>query len=197
MGHWVYWMLGTAAAAALAGGFAWAVATKRLGRFGPYWAAAAGFALLWAIWPYWSLYKFQVAIAAGDQVSLASSVDWTSVRTGIGDDLKAAYTAKIVSRDPRAQQMAQAMSASIIDRTVQTQINPATLASLTRGGPQVGDNPMQNVRYAFFQGSPFVFRADMGVAGAPAEQRTIYLFEWSLGWQLKRVMVAPYLLNLR
>lgn len=169
LGHWIYWTLGTAIAAALAGGLVWAVATKRLGHYGPYMAGAAIFGVLWTVWPYWSLYKLQTAIAEGDQVSLASSVDWQSVRTGIGDDLKAAYMARIVSQDPRAQQIAQSMSATIIDRTVQTQVNPGTLAGLSRRGPQVGSNPMENVRGAFFQGSPFVFRADIGPAGSSVD----------------------------
>lgn len=195
MGHLLYWIIGTAIAAALAGGLAWAVATRKLGRAGPYVAGAAIFAVLWTIWPYWSLYKLQKAMAEGDQVTLASSVDWQAVRSGVADDLKAAYTSKIVSLDPRTQQIAQAMSATLIDRTVQTQINPGTLAQMSQTGLWA-ENPMSNVRYAFFEGSPFVFRADIAPASAPAEQTTIYLLEWSWGWQLKRVIVAPYLLKL-
>jgi hypothetical protein len=40
-----------------------------------------------------------------------------------------------------------------------------------------------------------VFRMDIGPAGSIAEQQTIYLLEWNLGWRLKRIIVAPYLLN--
>lgn len=196
MGYPIYWFLGTAVAAALAGGIAYGVASGRFGRYGPYVATGAIFVLLWTIWPYWSLYRLQSAIADGDQVSLASSVDWPSVRAGIGDDLKAAYTARITSIDPRAQQLAQAMSATIIDRTIQTQINPGTLAGLSRGGAGPA-KPMESVRYAFFQGSPFLFRANIGPSGSPAAEQTIYLMEWNWGWQLKRVIVAPYLLELR
>ena len=90
----------------------------------------------------------------------------------------------------------QAISASLIDRTVQTQINAGTLAGLAQAGPGVGSNPMENVRYAFFQGSPFIFRVNLGPEGSDVDRQTIYLTEWNWGWQLKRVLVAPYLLKL-
>ena len=196
MGHPLYWILGTVVASAAAGGLAWAVATRRFGRYGPYVAVVAVLAVIWTIWPYWALYRLQTAMAGGDQVTLASAVDWQAVRAGIGDDLKAAYTAKIAAADPRAQQLAQAISASLIDRTVQTQINAGTLAGLAQAGPGVGSNPMENVRYAFFQGSPFIFRVNLGPEGSDVDRQTIYLMEWNRGWQLKRVLVAPYLLKL-
>lgn len=194
MGNPVYWALGTVLVAALAGALAWAVATKRLGRYGPYAVAFVLFVAVWTAWPYWAIYDLQTSLDRGDKVRLASLVDWTSVREGIRDDLKAAYTNKIVAPDPRIQALSQAMSGAAIDRIVDAQVNPSSLAELTRSGFGASD-PMGQIRYAFFEGSPLVFRMDIGPAGSISEQQTIYLLEWSLGWRLKRIIVAPYLLK--
>lgn len=194
MGNPVYWALGTVLVAALAGALAWAVATKRLGRYGPYAVAVVLFVAVWTAWPYWAIYDLQTSLDRGDKVRLASLVDWTSVREGIRDDLKAAYTNKIVAPDPRIQALSQAMSGAAIDRIVDAQVNPSSLAELTRSGFGASD-PMGQIRYAFFEGSPLVFRMDIGPAGSISEQQTIYLLEWSLGWRLKRIIVAPYLLK--
>lgn len=194
MGNPVYWALGTVLVAALAGALAWAVATKRLGRYGPYAVAVVLFVAVWTAWPYWAIYDLQTSLDRGDKVRLASLVDWTSVREGIRDDLKAAYTNKIVAPDPRIQALSQAMSSAAIDRVVDAQVNPSSLAELTRSGFGASD-PMGQIRYAFFEGSPLVFRMDIGPVGSISEQQTIYLLEWSLGWRLKRIIVAPYLLK--
>lgn len=194
MGNPVYWALGTALVAALAGALAWAVATRRLGRYGPAIAAFVAFAALWTIWPYWAIHDLQTSLTRGDKVRLASLVDWTSVRGGIRDDLKAAYTNKIIAPDPRMQALSQAISGAAIDRIVDQQINASTLSEIAMSGFGAED-PMGQVRYAFFEGSPLVFRMDIGPAGSTSERQTIYLLEWNLGWRLKRIIVAPYLLN--
>jgi hypothetical protein len=152
------------------------------------------FVAVWTAWPYWAIYDLQTSLDRGDKVRLASLVDWTSVREGIRDDLKAAYTNKIVAPDPRIQALSQAMSSAAIDRVVDAQVNPSSLAELTRSGFGASD-PMGQIRYAFFEGSPLVFRMDIGPVGSISEQQTIYLLEWSLGWRLKRIIVAPYLLK--
>jgi len=194
VGNPVYWLVGTALAAALAGGLAWAAASGRLGRYAPYVVGFVVFAALWTAWPYWAIYDLQTSLDSGDKVRLASLVDWNSVREGIRDDLKAAYTSKIVAPDPRVQALSQAMSGAMIDRMVDAQINPSTLADMARSGFG-GSDPMGQIRYAFFEGSPLVFRMDIGPVGSIAERQTIYLLEWNLGWRLKRIIVAPYLLN--
>ncbi|HEY4343827.1 MAG TPA: DUF2939 domain-containing protein [Parvibaculum sp.] len=194
MGNPVYWALGTALVAALAGGLVWGVATKRLGRHGPYIIAVVVFVALWTVWPYWAIYDLQTSLNSGDKVRLASLVDWTAVREGVRDDLKAAYTNKIVAPDPRVQALSQAISGAAIDRIVDQQINPSTLSEIAKSGFG-GEDPMGQIRYAFFEGSPLVFRMDIGPVGSIAEQQTIYLLEWNLGWRLKRIIVAPYLLN--
>lgn len=194
LGNPVFWALGTALVAALAGGLTWAVATRRFGRYGPAVAGLAIFIALWTVWPYWAIYDLQTSLTQGDKVRLASLVDWTSVREGIRDDLKAAYTNKIVAPDPRVQAFTRAVSSAAIDRVVDQQINASTLSEIAKSGFGSGD-PMGQVRYAFFEGSPLVFRMDIGPAGSASEQQTIYLLEWNLGWRLKRIIVAPYLLN--
>jgi hypothetical protein len=194
LGNPVFWALGTALVAALAGALAWAVATRRFGRYGPAIAGLAIFIALWTVWPYWAIYDLQTSLTQGDKVRLASLVDWTSVREGIRDDLKAAYTNKIVAPDPRVQALTRAVSSAAIDRVVDQQINASTLSEIAKSGFG-SEDPMGQVRYAFFEGSPLVFRMDIGPAGSASEQQTIYLLEWNLGWRLKRIMVAPYLLN--
>lgn len=195
MGNPVYWALGTAIAAAVAGALAWAVATRRLGRYGPFVAVFAVFAVLWTAWPYWYVYQLQTALADGDKVRLSVIVDWPSVRDGIREDLKAAYANKFVSPDPRVQGLAQALGGAAIDRMVEAQINPSTLSQMVRQGYQ-DDNPMSVVRYAFFERGPFVFRTDIGPPGSSPDHQSIYIMEWNWGWRLERIMVAPYLLGL-
>lgn len=195
MGDPVYWALGTVLLAAVAGGLAFGLVTHRLGKRGPFIVAAVAFVALWTAWPYWAIYDLQTALVNGDKVRLASLVDWTTVRDGVREDLKAAYTKKIVSADPRVQALSQAVSSAAIDRVVNEQINASSLSEMARNGLRDA-NPMGQVRYAFFEGSPLVFRMDIGAEFSTEQERTIYLLEWNLGWRLKRIIVAPYLLGL-
>lgn len=181
--------------AAVVGGLAYGLATRRLGKSGPYMAGVLGFVALWMIWPYWAIYDLQTALLRGDKISLASQVDWASVRDGVREDLKAAYTAKIVNPDPRVQALGQALNSRAIDQVVDTLITPSMLSENAKAGSSDLSNPMEQVRYAFFAGSPLVFRMDIGPRFSTPDQQTIYLLEWDLGWQLKRIIVAPYLLR--
>ena len=194
LGNPVYWALGTLLFAAIAGGLAYGIATRKLGKYGPYLAGFFAFAVLWTVWPYWAIYDLQTALVKGDKVRLSSMVDWDSVREGVREDLKAAYTAKIRSADPRMQALGQAVSGAAIDQVVQQQINPAMLSEMAKNGMS-DSNPMSQVRYAFFAGSPMVFRMDIGAEFSSQNERTIYLLEWNFGWKLKHIMVAPYLLG--
>jgi hypothetical protein len=194
LGDPVYWILGTALVAALVGGLAFGLATKRLGRYGPYIVGVLAFVALWTIWPYWAIYDLQTALVRGDKVRLSSLVDWIEVREGVREDMKAAFAKKRVGGNPRSQVLGQALGAAAIDRFVETQINPAMLSEVAKAGATDGD-PMTQVRYAFFEGSPLVFRMDTGSTFSSQDERTIYLLEWNLGWKLKRVIVAPYLLE--
>ena len=194
MGSLVFWLSGTALVAAIAGGLAYGVLSGKLGRFGPYLVGLFAFVLVWTIWPYWAIYDLQTALLRGDKIALTSMVDWDSVREGVRDDLKAAYTAKIVNADPRAQALSQALSARAIDQVVNAQINPSMLSEMAKNGGDISD-PMGQVRYAFFAGSPLVFRMDIGPQFSTPDEQTIYLLEWNLGWKLKRIIVAPYLLK--
>lgn len=195
MGNPVYWALGTLLVGGIAGGLAYGIATRKLGKYGPYLAGFFVFALLWTIWPYWAIYDLQTALVRGDKVRLSSMVDWDEVRAGVREDLKVAYTAKIRADDPRMQALSQAMSSAAIDQVVAQQINPAMLSEMAKNGMASDANPMSQVRYAFFAGSPMVFRMDIGAEFSSQNERTIYLLEWNLGWRLKRIMVAPYLLG--
>ncbi len=194
MGSPVFWLLGTTLVAAMAGGLAYGVMSGRLGRVGPYLVGLFVFALVWTAWPYWAIYDLQTALLRGDKIALTSMVDWNSVRDGVREDLKAAYTARIVNADPRVQALSQAVSAAAIDRVVAAQINPSMLSEMAQNGGDPSD-PMGQVRYAFFAGSPLVFRMDIGARFSTPDEQTIYLLEWSLGWKLKRIIVAPYLLK--
>jgi len=194
LGSLVFWLLGTAAVAAVAGGLAYGVMSGKLGRAGPYLVGLFIFAVIWTVWPYWAIYDLQTALVQGDKIRLASMVDWDSVREGVREDLKAAYTAKIVNADPRVQALSQAISSRAIDQVVNTQINPSMLSEMAKGGGD-GSDPMEQVRYAFFSGSPLVFRMDIGAPFSTPDEQTIYLLEWNLGWKLKRIIVAPYLLK--
>lgn len=195
MGSLVFWILGTAFVAAIVGGLAYGLATRRLGKAGPYLAGVLAFVALWVIWPYWAIYDLQTALLAGDKVRLASQVDWSSVRDGVREDLKAAYTSKIVNSDPRLQALGQALNSRVIDQVVDTLINPSMLSEGAKAGGGDLSHPMDQVRYAFFAGSPLVFRMDIGAHFSTPDQQTIYLLEWNLGWRLKRIIVAPYLLR--
>lgn len=190
----LYWVLGTLVMALLAGGLAYGLVMGKLGRYGAYIVAGFVVALVWTAWPYWAIYDLQTALLNGDKVRLASRVDWTSVRDGVRDDLKAAYSSKIVAIDPRMQTLSEAYSRAAIDSVVEQQINPEALSAMAQSGANVSE-PMAAVRYAFFQGSPLVFRMDLGATFSTQDERTIYLLEWNFGWRLKRIIVAPYLLK--
>src|SRR3546814_10169138 len=57
-----------------------------------------------------------------------------------------------IAPDPRVQALSQAMSSAAIDRVVDQQINPSSLSKITKAGFGA-ENPMANIRYAFFEGS--------------------------------------------
>ncbi len=196
LGNPLYWVLGTLLLAGVAGGLAYGIATRKLGRSGPYLGGVFVFAVLWTVWPYWAIYDLQTAMVKGDKVRLSSMVDWDSVREGMREDLKAAYAAKIRSADPRIQALGQAVGGAVIDQVVQRQINPAMLSENAKAGMS-DRNPMSQVRYAFFAGSPMAFRMDIGAEFSSQNERTIYLLEWNMGWKLKHILVAPYLLGVR
>tara|TARA_R110000868_G_scaffold284207_1_gene544656 strand:- start:859 stop:1479 length:621 start_codon:yes stop_codon:yes gene_type:complete len=195
LGDPVYWALGTVILAAVVGGLIFGLATRRLGKHGPYIAGGVAFVMLWTAWPYWAIYDLQTALVNGDKVRLASLVDWNAVRDGVREDLKAAYAKRIVAADPRVQALSEVVRSAAIDRVVAEQINASSLSQMAKSGLNDA-NPMGQVRYAFFEGSPLVFRMDIGSEFSTSQERTIYLLEWSLGWRLKRIIVAPYLLSL-
>lgn len=194
MGNPIYWVLGTVLLAAIVAGLAYGLATKRFGRYGPYIVGVFAFVVLWTVWPYWAIYDLQSALVRGDKVRLSSLVDWSQVREGVREDMKAAFAGRLVGGDPRSRVLGQALGSAAIDRIVETQINPAMLSEVAKGG-RTDPDPMGQVRYAFFEGSPLVFRMDIGSTFSTQEERTIYLLEWNLGWKLKRIIIAPYLLE--
>ncbi len=195
MGNPVYWALGTVLVAALVGGLVYGLATRKLGKHGPYIVSVIALMALWAAWPYWAIYDLQTAMVNGDKVRLASLVDWNSVRDGVREDLKVAYSKRTVVTDPRVQALSEVVRNAAIDRMVAEQITASSLSEMAKSGLRDA-NPMGQVRYAFFEGSPLVFRMDIGAEFSTEAERTIYLLEWNLGWRLKRIIVSPYSLGL-
>lgn len=109
------------------------------------WAIAL-LALGWLAWPYYAVYDLVQSVQNGDVIALDHRIDWTSVRDGLREDLKAAFVQKMAAEASRGDKSSSALGAGlaaligpkIIDTAVDSYVTPQGIAALIKSGkPQV------------------------------------------------------------
>ena len=177
-------------------------------------------ALGWTAWPYYAVFDFAKAIDQGDQVALEHRVDWDSVRRGLRDDLSAFILENISKNDrdtsPLATGLVALLGSTIVNNVIDSFVTPRGLASAIRSGKasipnaaQIGNSAAdqssasrvddkqqdrlhwEQVRYAFFSGSPLTFRVDIAPDKTQSgQQRSVtLLFKWAGDWKLSRLFL--------
>ena len=160
------------------------------------WPILAGFLILgsgYLGYPYFTLYRLDVAVRGSDSETLRSLVDWHAVREGLQEDI-----CDMVLDQPREARpsgelapfgasFVRGMTGNALDRTV----TPETLVSLSQGA-EARPATVARVEWAFFS-NPTEFLVDLRAAGS-AEPIRIVMELHDLRWKVRRVWLPNELL---
>ncbi|WP_439366042.1 DUF2939 domain-containing protein [Bradyrhizobium sp. DASA03005] len=162
----------------------------------------------WVAWPYYAVLSLMQAARDGDVSTLEKRVDWTTFRQGLRGDLNAQLLQNVRSKDASnatANGLAAVVGPAVINQMIDGYVTPQAIAALVKSenDKSSGDKTPEGidksaslvrriqwdqVKYAFFAGSPFSFRVDI----LPNNDSTIHTpigfeFAWSGDWQLKHI----------
>jgi Protein of unknown function (DUF2939)/GYF domain 2 len=173
----------------------------------------------WIVWPYYAVYDLATAFQEGDVSTLESRVAWESVRQGLRDDLNAVLLQKLKTNtntktnEPGAALgagLAAVLGPAIIDRMIDSYVTPQAIATSNRveqtnsSSEAIGSPPKKfeetvqsarrvrwdQVKYAFFSGSPFTFKLEVVPEHDPPFKNPItLLFRWDGNWRLRRILL--------
>ena len=168
-------------------------------------------AAAWVAWPFYAAYDLTLGVRKGDLATLESRVAWNSVRRGLRDDLNAILLQLLnkdekIGRNMFGAALANLLGPAIVDRAVENFVTPqAFVVAANRKNKQSSkseaatENNFVNtaqrlnwnhVKYAFFSGSPFVFRVDVFPdQHFPFLTPIQFRFEWAGNWQLTRIVL--------
>ena len=176
----------------------------------------------WIAWPYHAAYELAVALRDGDVATLEARVAWDSVRQGLRGDLSAALISSVRAQDVSSSGKALGSALGItlgpvfLERIVDSYITPQAIAAARRADrsdsaaqdeaatPRTLVEAMQaatnvrfdQIKYAFFFGSPLKFRIDFVPDGEPSlKQPFEFRFQWDWNWKLTRVIVPSELID--
>ncbi len=153
--------------------------------------------LLYAGYPYVTLYRLGQAIRNGDAAKLETMVDWYSVREGIKEDL-----CDLVIDEPKQAQAGDKLPPfgagfvrGIATNAIDRRVTPEALVAATQD--PVASEPAQGasvrVSWAFFS-SPSAFVVDLRTPGQATPIRLQMDFRDG-GWQVTRVWLPPEVLG--
>jgi hypothetical protein len=157
-------------------------------------AAIAGFS--YVAYPYVTLARLGAAMGSGDATTLEALVDWGHVREGIKEDIcdDTADTADTGNAlRPFGFSFARGVAANVVDAHVSPH---GVLAATRRYDPAVRTlDALAGVRWAFFDGSPTAFVAELQPPGdAATEPVRVQLELRGLDWKVTRVWLPHKLL---
>ncbi len=175
--------------------------------------AVFAFVLMWMAWPYYAVYDLINGVREGDVSALENRVDWESVRQSLRGDLNALFIKTLNSEgksqvnSPLGTGFAAMLGPAIVNQMVDGYVTPQGVAALVSKKPvsvssnsepkglpvsAVRDFDWQQVRYAFFSGSPLTFKVDVIPKRDPAVTSSVTLiFKWTGGWKLTRISLPP------
>ncbi len=170
--------------------------------------------VLWVAWPYYALLSLMTAVREGDVSTLERRVDWNNVRQGLRGDLNASIIKlmgnKGNSDDAMGKGLAALFGPAVINNMVDGYVTPQGVAALARNQkqsePSTNPSAVKNidqirkidwdkVTYAFFDGSPFSFRADIVSPDPEVKQPFGLELSWSGDWRLVRVRLPTGLMD--
>jgi len=148
-------------------------------------------ALAWTGWAFFAFHQFRSALQDGDRISLDRQIDWTSVVGGLRADIQSAAAAPGDPQAPVAANEAAAIDALLTRRALFNFLQAAEVGGRAQAAGSDADPVFGwgRIRYAFFSGSPFAFRVDVGPSGGAARRPVVLLFQWYGDWRLTRVFL--------
>jgi Protein of unknown function (DUF2939)/GYF domain 2 len=178
--------------------------------------------MAWIAWPYYAAYDLAVGLRDGDVATLETRVAWDSVRQGLRGDLSAVLISSVRAQDVSSSGEALGSALGImlgpvlIDRIIDSYITPQHIAAARRADrndgaaqddaatPKALVDAMQaatnirfdQIKYAFFSGSPLKFRINFVPDQNPAlKQPFEFRFQWDGSWKLTRVVLPSDLID--
>ena len=146
------------------------------------------FMVLWFGWVLYALYDLSSALEGEDAVGLERRIEWVAVRQGLREDLR------VMLGSSRLGELAP-------DRTVNPLSTQRAVVALIRSGRlndrgwDIADRKpgrsfdLLRIRYAFFAGSPFMFRVDLKPDSDTVKRPLVLLLRWAGDWRLTRVFL--------
>jgi hypothetical protein len=168
------------------------------------WAAGACFlAILYLVWPYYTLLELATAARSRDSATISERVDWERLRSSFKAQLRAQIrpfgldmpTKRTEPFELLGGVLGLAIGDTLIDSVIDRTITPQGLANLlkeegrtTAAAPAnatVGNQPnlFDRAKFAFFV-SPIHFRLDLRNPDHPDQVDSIMLMFKGTGWQV-------------
>ncbi len=162
-------------------------------------SAVAGAAVIYAAYPYVTLYRLANAVSTGDAETLSTLVAWESVREGVKEDICDAVTevsTEEANREGALRPFGYSFVRGVAGNLVDANITPEALVSSARS-PQMTtvSHPHMRVNWAFFD-SPRRFDIAVGMpgeTGPDSELRVQMAFQHGK-WMVTRAWLPSRLL---
>lgn len=150
----------------------------------------------WIAWPYYAAYDLVVAIRDGNVSALENRIAWDSVRRSLRDDLNASLLKTIGTKtgsEDIGSGLAVLFGPAVINQMVDGYVTPQGIANLIRSGKPLADDKkspsanliatskkpssfkFEQIKYAFFSGSPLTFMVQLAVDNEPTEEGLVTL----------------------
>jgi hypothetical protein len=160
------------------------------------WRRIAGWLLLvllvWCGWAAYALFDLSSGLAHEDAVTLERRIDWTSVRQGLREDLRAMLgSARLGEAAPERTVDPLTTQRAVIELIRSVRLTDRGWDTVPPGanGKSGGGLDLLRIRYAFFSGGPFAFRVDLRPNSDTVKRPMVLLFRWAGDWQLTRVFL--------
>jgi hypothetical protein len=172
------------------------------------WAAVAIAAMLYLVWPYYTLLELTEAIRTADAPAIKRLVDWDQLRPNLKAQLQSRFqtSPKTASErdfeksNPGFTAVGNALALAFANSLIDSMVTPEGVVGLIQSKatpPNAGTrqaNLWQRTRFAFFV-SPIHFRLDLsdpdsgGAAGAQPTLTVMLTFKGT-GWQVSDLRVS-------
>lgn len=148
------------------------------------------FALFYAAYPYWTLYRLDQALETHDTPRLDAMIDWPSLRRNLRDDMVSAGTARLLPNDTDeahrfGADLLTAWGTTLIDAATRGLLTSDTLATLYDQRRRAGASSLLNaIRFAFFRSAT---RFDVEVETGREDRLRFEMILESGAWRVTRL----------